>query len=311
MSPALSISLFAALAAFPACAQGSAATHDEMERAKAALAEALKREQAGGGDQAPGQTDSAPSSASPAAATVTPGSEGPKPPSEVTVAPEPPAEATVPIAIAAPPAPKYPTAARSLAAKSKAPVRVRSEVAEKKLAPRQTHLIRARKSHRIANAPRGTDEPLTTGSLPTRNSRSATNSPPSLRPADLTLPASLAPSGNLFDTNLVSTYRERVGFIRGTRETLRALQQPLTGARGTPMKIVAACGAAITPLAVRQGASEIYTVGAGRSRWARAGAEAPIEVRVLYKGLTGYEAHQARISCALNKGGQVQALSAH
>jgi len=135
--------------------------------------------------------------------------------------------------------------------------------------------------------------------LPTRN-----------RPADLTLPASLAPSGNLFDTNLVSTYRERVGFIRGTRETLRALQQPLTGARGTPMKIVAACGAAITPLAVRQGASEIYTVGAGRSRWARAGAEAPIEVRVLYKGLTGYEAHQARISCALNKGGQVEALSA-
>jgi hypothetical protein len=121
----------------------------------------------------------------------------------------------------------------------------------------------------------------------------------------------LAPSGDLFDTNLVSTYRDRVGFVRGTRETLRALQQPLAGARGTPMKIVAACEAAITPVAVRQGASEIYTVGAGRSRWTRAGAEAPIEVRVLYKGLTGYEAHQARISCALDKGGQVQALSTH
>src|SRR4051794_32049565 len=87
VSPAISISLFAALAAFPACAQG-AATHDEMERAKAALAEALKREQAGGGDQGPGQTDTAPSSTSPAAATVTPGSEVPKPSSEVTVAPE-------------------------------------------------------------------------------------------------------------------------------------------------------------------------------------------------------------------------------
>ena len=72
MSPALSISLFAALAAFPACAQGGVATQDEMERAKAALAEALKREQAGGGDQGPGQTDTAPSSASPAAATATP-----------------------------------------------------------------------------------------------------------------------------------------------------------------------------------------------------------------------------------------------
>src|SRR3954466_12737824 len=120
VSPAISISLLLA------CAQG-AATHDEMERAKAALAEALKREQAGGGDQGPGQTDTAPSSASPAAATVIPGSEGPKPPSEVTVAPEPPAEATVPIAIAAPPAPKHPTAARPLAAK-KVPVRVRSEV---------------------------------------------------------------------------------------------------------------------------------------------------------------------------------------
>jgi hypothetical protein len=154
VSPALSISLFAALAAFPACAQGGVATHDEMERAKAALAEALKREQAGGGDPGPVQTETAPSSASPAAATVIPGSEGPKPPSEVTVAPEPPAEATVPIAIAAPPAPKHPTAARSLAAKSKAPVRVRSKVAEKKLAPRQMHAIRARKPHRIANAPR-------------------------------------------------------------------------------------------------------------------------------------------------------------
>ena len=51
-------------------------------------------------------------------------------------------------------------------------------------------------------------------------------------------------------------------------------------------------------------------MGAGRSRWARAGAEAPIEVRVLYKDLTGYEAHQARISCAVNNAGQVQALSA-
>src|SRR5215207_178099 len=145
VSPALAMSLFAALAAFPAFAQGGAATLDEIERAKAALAEALKREQAGGGDRGPGLTDTGPSSASPAAATVTPGSEGPKPPSEVTVAPEPPAEATVPIAIAPPPAPKYPTAARSLAAKSKAPVRVRSEVAEKKLPPRPTHAIRARK----------------------------------------------------------------------------------------------------------------------------------------------------------------------
>src|SRR5215204_2025144 len=79
VSPALSISLFAALAAFPACAQGGVATHDEMERAKAALAEALKREQAGGGDRGRGLTDTTPSSASPAAATVTPGSEGPKP----------------------------------------------------------------------------------------------------------------------------------------------------------------------------------------------------------------------------------------
>ena len=55
----------------------------------------------------------------------------------------------------------------------------------------------------------------------------------------------------------------------------------------------------------------LATVGAGRSRWTRAGAEGPIEVRVLYKGLAGYEAHQARISCALDKGGQVQALSAY
>jgi hypothetical protein len=86
VSPTLSISLFAALAAFPACAQGGVATHDEMERAKAALAEALKREQAGGGDPGPVHTETARSSASPAAATVIPGSEGPKPPSEVTVA---------------------------------------------------------------------------------------------------------------------------------------------------------------------------------------------------------------------------------
>ena len=40
------------------------------------------------------------------------------------------------------------------------------------------------------------------------------------------------------------------------------------------------------------------------------GVKAPIEVRLLYKGLTGYDAEHSTISCALNQAGQVVALSA-
>ena len=114
VSPALSISLFAALAAFPACAQGGVATHDEMERAKAALAEALKREQAGGGDQGPGRRTLPPPRRRRPQPLLPPGRKRPSPRPK-----SPPAKDTVPMTIAPPPPPKYPTAARSLAAKSK------------------------------------------------------------------------------------------------------------------------------------------------------------------------------------------------
>src|SRR4051794_11375374 len=69
--PTLAIPVVAWLAAFPAFAQDTGATTEEMELAKSALAEALKREQAAGRSQVSPQMGVDPSAAP--SATVTPG----------------------------------------------------------------------------------------------------------------------------------------------------------------------------------------------------------------------------------------------
>ena len=336
------ISLVAELSSSPVYAQGSAATPEEMERAKEALAESLKREQVRSQDQGSAPTAVAPSPPPLAEASPRP----PAVPSEPAASPSSPP--TVPIAVAPVPRPK-----------SRVPVPLQSDVAATKLARGNAHLRAARKRHKLRKphellavpareqAPVtrtgivGNDkrrarppatamseqavsarsstsqrrrinysaaEPLTTGSLPKEGRASARPQP--APPLGLALPATLAPPEDPFDRNRFSSYREGFGFVRGTLATLGALEQPLAGVGRSPIKVVEACRDAIAPLATARGATRIDAAGAGRSRRARDGVEAPIEVRVLYKGLTGYEAQQATISCALNRAGQVEALSA-
>jgi hypothetical protein len=103
-------------------------------------------------------------------------------------------------------------------------------------------------------------------------------------------------------------YREGVGWIRGTQAALNALQQPLTGARRARAEVVAACRDAMVPAAVAQGATEVYAAGTARARSGRNGTVAPLEVRILYKGLASQEVRQASITCGLDRAGQVVAL---
>jgi hypothetical protein len=97
--------------------------------------------------------------------------------------------------------------------------------------------------------------------------------------------------------------------MRGTQEALSAVQQPLTGARGARPEIVAACREAIVPAAVAKGATEVYAAGTARARRGGAGRVAPIEVRILYKGMATTEVRQASITCELDREGRVVALT--
>ncbi|HYY83614.1 MAG TPA: hypothetical protein VE686_03825, partial [Beijerinckiaceae bacterium] len=127
--------------------------------------------------------------------------------------------------------------------------------------------------------------------------------------AALALPASLAPTVPSLASNDLSVYREGVGWIRGTQGALSAMQQPLTGARGARPEIVSACREAIVPAAVAKGATEVYAAGTARARRGGDGRVAPLEVRILYKGVTATEVRQASVSCELDRAGQVVALT--
>jgi hypothetical protein len=333
--PALALAFAAALQVLaPARAEETAASPEEMQRAKAALAEGLKREQAA--EQGHGSSQAAvilplPPPAEPA---VVP----PSPPAEVAAAPPPPPPVST---VAAPratadaepaaattstvPKPKPQpqpamragrettkrhhvahaskrdeAAARTVERRAAAHAS-RAAAAERKSAAR----LEARQRRAAADAK---DAPVTTGSLPTRVPPRPTRAQPEAPQVPLALPASLAPQG-LFASNEVSTYHQGLGWVRGTQETLRAFEKPMKARRGAPPKMVEACRDALAPLARAQGASGVYAAATGPSRPGRDGLEAPLEVRILYKGLTGTELRQARLSCTLDPAGRVVALS--
>jgi hypothetical protein len=201
---------------------------------------------------------------------------------------------------------------------------VRERHARKAVAPaRQTRIARHRPRTHLAAAeerapaPRReapdaastatADFPATTGSLPAQPAGSlAAPTTPAAAPA---LPASLAPAVPSLGSNELSVYREGLGWMRGTQAALNAMQQPLTAARGARPEIVAACREAIVPAAVARGATEVYAAGTARARKGGAGRLAPIEVRILYKGMATTEVRQASITCELDREGRVVALT--
>ena len=190
-------------------------------------------------------------------------------------------------------------------------------------APRQTRIARHRSRTHVAAAEekratprRGTSEPertaaadfpATTGSLPAQPAGSFGALTTATAP--VALPASLAPTTPSLASQDLSVYREGVGWMRGTQAALSAMQQPLTGARGARPEIVAACREAIVPAAVAKGATEVHAAGTARARRGGAGRVAPIEVRILYKGMATTEVRQASITCELDREGQVVALT--
>jgi hypothetical protein len=123
--------------------------------------------------------------------------------------------------------------------------------------------------------------------------------------AGVGFPASLAPSSAPLGFGEVSIYREGIGWIRGTKRVLAALETPLAGAPRS-VKLAAACREAIMPAAVARGATEIY-VGATRHMSNR--RVALLEVRIFYKGVSGYEVRQATVTCELDRSGQVLAVA--
>jgi hypothetical protein len=276
---------------------------DEMQRAKAALSAALRDRLAA--EQKRVETPAPVATPAPATAAA-PVEAQPAAPARTAVAQAEPAPATPPR--------QRPEFRERRASKTLA------RVASRRSAAHHTRVARHRARVQVAAAeesaaerlatPRletpdaGADFPATTGSLAPPTAAGAAP-----RPASLALPASLAPAVPTLGSSEASTYREGVGWIRGTQAALNALQQPLTGARGARTKIVAACRDAIVPAAVAQGASEVDAAGTARARRGRNGTVAPIEVRVVYKGIGSQEVRQASVTCELDRAGQVVALA--
>ena len=277
---------------------------EEMQRAKAALSAALRDRVAAEQKQA----------------------ETPAPSPAPTPAPAPlharPAAPTTAAVAQAEPAPAAPPRQRPGIRELRAPKAV-ARVASRRAAPQRTRIARHRSRVQVAAAkeratlPRQqvpdpasiatADFPETTGSLSVPPAKPAT--PPTSFAAPLALPASLAPAMPTLGSNELSVYREGLGWMRGTQAALNAVQQPLTGARGARPEIVAACREAIVPAAVASGASEVHAAGTARPRKGRNGRVAPLEVRILYKGMATTEVRQASITCELDRAGQVVALS--
>ena len=274
---------------------------EEMQRAKAALSAALRDRLAA--EQKRAETPAPAGAPAPASVQAQPAAA----PSSVAEAE--PALAT--------PRPRRPEARERRASKAVA------RVAPQRAPARQTRIARHRSRVQVAAAeeratvPRqemanpastGTaDFPATTGSLSVQPAKPAAALMPSA--GSMALPASLAPVIPTLGSNELSVYREGLGWMRGTQAALNAMQQPLTGARGARPEIVAACREAIVPAAVASGATEVYAAGTARARRGGAGRVAPIEVRILYKGMATTEVRQASITCELDREGQVVALS--
>jgi hypothetical protein len=358
--------MFLALA--PASAEEPVASPDEMQRAKATLAEALKQEQAAGREHGAAQTVAPPTS-TPLEAASPPSMAPPTsetaaappvaPPADTAAAPAPAAPAETAAAPVEPPAETGALPPRTTAETATTPAPALSHVespaataaaaaerGEAKRAFGKVHQRAAAKRHPVLQAPKPVkaarvsdpaakrradsrsaavgertgahqtkagrpgpaDEPLTTGSLPAKVSPFPAVSPPVAPSAPLALPASLAPP-SLFAPNLVSTYREGLGFVRGTPEALRDYLRPGRRTRGAASKAVAACRQAIVPLAAARGATEIDAAPARAAR-ARGALEASLRIRILYKRFTGYDLRQASVSCTLDPTGRVVALSA-
>ena len=129
-------------------------------------------------------------------------------------------------------------------------------------------------------------------------------------PIRVSLPNKLAPH-NIDQTNemRVVEFRHPFGLITGTHSDLEKFDQPLAPVSGTPDAVVAACRTAIESAAQPHGALNVDAVSRGRVRRQNRDVIAPIEVKVLYGRIIGYEARQAQIECRVDQTGRITGAS--
>ena len=120
----------------------------------------------------------------------------------------------------------------------------------------------------------------------------------SFTPVDL--PASLLPGR-----------RECTRTARNEREC-RDAQDPnasLSPRPGTPTAVVQACRNTVVASSLRYGVARVDAASAGPMVMTRAGADAPIEFRMIYERASGPEVRHATIRCRLDNAGRVVAAS--
>ena len=99
----------------------------------------------------------------------------------------------------------------------------------------------------------------------------------------------------------VVTFVPKLGYVRGTRETVQALNRPLAQRGRLSGRAFRVCRGLIETAAKSYGADRVEAVSAGPQRPRRGGGvEAPMEFRILYASGSGYEVRQATIACQLD-----------
>lgn len=89
-----------------------------------------------------------------------------------------------------------------------------------------------------------------------------------------------------------------------------APQQRLRSEPGTPVPVVTACQRAAADAAQRYGARRVEAAGAGYLRRSgNGGLVAPVMLRITYGEGSAAQIRQAEVSCAMNAGGQVTAIT--
>jgi hypothetical protein len=120
------------------------------------------------------------------------------------------------------------------------------------------------------------------------------------------LTGGLSGNGNtefgLTDSDMQTVYMPDFGNIRGRREHVLVVHQPLPERPGVSSRVLAACRDMIEAAAKPQGAVRVEAASAGLQRYIRGGMiEAPIMIRILYRDGADWEIRQATIACRVDR----------
>lgn len=135
-------------------------------------------------------------------------------------------------------------------------------------------------------------------SVPDRNTSAAT----------WQMPWQISPSGAASAARgeeVILAWVPETGYVRGTRTALASLGQPLPAARG-PNLTVEPCRDVVKAEAEKIGARAVEAASAGPHRNTRDGRRfAPVQMRVTYAILGGYEVRETTMTCIIDRNGKI------